>query len=184
MAISQRRMTLEEFLKLPEEKPALELIGGEVRQKVSPKGPHGTLQTEVALLIDGHARPRRSGRVFTETRATFGGESHVPDLIYYSWDRVPRTPEGRIADDFLTPPDVAIEITSPGQSISELERLCRWYVEHGVRVALLTHPRRETVTLFRAGSEPIRLAGDQAIELDDILPGLVLTPRQVFGALY
>jgi hypothetical protein len=36
MAITQRRLTLEEFLKLPEEKPYLELIDGVVRQKVAP----------------------------------------------------------------------------------------------------------------------------------------------------
>ena len=32
MAITQRRMTLEEFLRLPEEKPYLELIDGMVVQ--------------------------------------------------------------------------------------------------------------------------------------------------------
>ena len=43
MAVAGRRMTLEEFLALPEEEPALEYADGEVTQKVSPNCWHGKL---------------------------------------------------------------------------------------------------------------------------------------------
>ena len=36
MAVSQQQITLEEFLALPEQKPALEYFDGEVTQKVPP----------------------------------------------------------------------------------------------------------------------------------------------------
>ena len=42
MALTERRTSLEEFLKLPEEKPALEYFDGKVTQKVSPKTRHRT----------------------------------------------------------------------------------------------------------------------------------------------
>ena len=60
MAITERRLTLDEFLALPEEEPALELEpDGTVTQKVSPKGKHSALQGGFVSLIDGFARPRR-----------------------------------------------------------------------------------------------------------------------------
>jgi Uma2 family endonuclease len=43
---------LDEFLELPEEEPALEYEAGVVKQKVSPKAPHGRLQFRLARLFD------------------------------------------------------------------------------------------------------------------------------------
>jgi Uma2 family endonuclease len=40
------KITLEEFLKLPETKPAREYFNGEIEQKPIPNGPHSLLQGE------------------------------------------------------------------------------------------------------------------------------------------
>jgi Uma2 family endonuclease len=58
MAITERRMTLDEFLKLPEidEKPYLELVDGVVEQKPPAEWVHAFLQPALAALIDRHAR--------------------------------------------------------------------------------------------------------------------------------
>jgi Uma2 family endonuclease len=40
MAIARQRPTLDTFLSLPEQKPALEYLDGEITQKMSPKLPH------------------------------------------------------------------------------------------------------------------------------------------------
>src|SRR5688500_11818339 len=120
MAISQRRMTLEEFLELPEEKPALEFFDGEVTQKMSPMGRHSVLQWERVRRCNLIGIPRRLFMAFIELRATYGGQSTVPDVSVYRWDRIPRTERGEVADRFLEPPDVAVEIASPGQGVNEL----------------------------------------------------------------
>ena len=83
MAITQRRMTLEEFLQLPEEEPALEYWEGEVIQKVAPQGQHGILQLEFGGLLSRFAKPRKLARVFTELRSTYSGASFVPDIAVY-----------------------------------------------------------------------------------------------------
>jgi Uma2 family endonuclease len=44
MTIATGRLTLEEFLKLPETKPASEYIEGEIIQKPMPKIKHSRLQ--------------------------------------------------------------------------------------------------------------------------------------------
>src|SRR5215211_2386476 len=63
-----QRMTLEEFLALPEEKPALEYIDGVVRQKVAPKPVHASIQFFLMDVINRFARPRRLGIVLPEAR--------------------------------------------------------------------------------------------------------------------
>jgi Uma2 family endonuclease len=47
MVVAQRLPTLEQFLCLPERKPALEYGDGVVTRKVSPKGRHSALQDEL-----------------------------------------------------------------------------------------------------------------------------------------
>src|SRR6266849_3246397 len=113
MALTQERIGLEQFLKLPEDKPALEYYDGMVIQKVSPKTRHSTLQGELVERINGFARPRHLAKAFPELRATFGGASPVPDVVILRWDRIPYDEKGILVDDITEAPAVAIEIVSP-----------------------------------------------------------------------
>lgn len=143
MAISQQRMTLEEFLELPEEEPALEFVDGVVTQKVSPKLPHGWLQPNLWEWLNSSGRPGKLGLAFTELRTTYAGSSSVPDATYIRWERIPRDSSGRLAMDCFVPPDITTEIASPGQTRDELVERCRWYVENGVQISLLVLPSRQ-----------------------------------------
>lgn len=183
MAISQRKLTLEQFLKLAEAEPALEFHNGVVTQKMSPKGPHGKLQWWLARWFEELTQPSGLVSAFTETRVTFAGEVFVPDVIVYRAGRVPLDEHGDIAEDFAEPPDVAVEIASPGQPIEALVDRCRWYVEHGVRAALLIHPRNRWVRIFRAGAEAQQLRGSDRIDLGDVLPGFALAVDELFRPL-
>src|SRR5262252_4303342 len=140
MAIEQRRMTREEILTLPEEKPALELApDGTVTQKVAPKRRHSRLQVALILLVEGAARGQAFA--FSELTVDFGDAVYVPDVAVYRRSRIPLTQEGEIAEGTMTdPPDIAVEIVSPGQRVTSLVRKCVWYVEHGVTLALIVDP--------------------------------------------
>jgi Uma2 family endonuclease len=107
----------------------------------------------------------------------------VPDVAVYRWERITRTPGGRVANRFTEPPDIAIEILSPDQSRRELHQKCLGLVARGVRAALLVDADRDAVTLFRPGQDPGTLREAEAIDLDDIIPGLRLTVEAVLGAL-
>ena len=182
MAVVERALTLEEFLALPEEEPALEYWDGVITQKVSPQADHGMLQFLVAELFNNVARPRQLGLAFTETRFSTGRRSPVPDVSFYVKDRIRLRLDG-MYEDFREPPDIAVEILSPGQRVNPLIRKCLGYLELGTRVALLVDPEDRSILEFRPG-RPVRvLQGDDRIELDEVLPGFELTVRQLFDAL-
>lgn len=183
MAIDHKQMTLEEFLALAEQQPALEFEDGVVTRKVSPKGKHSLIQVSLAELINGSTRAKRQAIALTELRSSFGGRSYVPDVSVYRWERIPRDDDGTIANDFTEPPDVAVEIVSPEQRVNALIRRCLWYVSHGVAVALLVDPEDESIVVFRAGPSTEALAESDTIDLSDVAPGLSLTVRQVIGSL-
>jgi Uma2 family endonuclease len=183
MATVPKLLTLEEFLKLPEEEPALEFQDGMVVQKVSPKGKHSAIQRAFCELLDRFGRPRRLVQVFPELRTTFAGASRVPDIAVYRWRRVPLDSTGRIADEFAEPPDIVVEIVSPDQRVNALVRRCLWYVGHGVTVALLVDPEDESIVVFRPDQIPRSLEPADRIDIDDIIPGLDLTGAQLFASL-
>ncbi len=183
MVTVPRGLTLEDFLRLPEEKPALEYLDGRVTQKVSPKVHHSRLQSKLSEFVNLFTEPQALAIAFTELRTTFGGASLVPDVAIFTWARLPVDASGELLEECFSPPDVAIEIVSPDQSVASLVRKCRWYVEHGVPIALLVDPRRRTVRDFRPGPPPRTLTGADTIDLGDVIPGLALRVDDVFAVL-
>ena len=183
MVTASKLLTLDEFLELPERKPALEFEDGRITQKVSPRGKHSALQYAIAENFNRFARPDKLARAFPELRVTFAGVSRVPDVSLYRWERIPLDERGRIADDFREPPNLVVEIVSPKQTVNTLIRRCLWYVAHGVQIALLVDPRDDSIVVFRPAELPGALRGDDRIPLDDILPGLDLSAADVFASL-
>lgn len=177
-------LTLEEFLALPDEKPALEYEDGVVTQKVSPKVKHARLQIKLGELVNVFAEPRKLALAFSEARTVWPGRSYVPDVVVYRWERVQADAEGLIQDgNFETPPDIAVEILSPGQSMTKAVQRCSWYVRNGAGLAVLVAPDDAAVMVFRPGAPPEVVQGEERIDLDEILPGFELTAGQLFGSL-
>jgi Uma2 family endonuclease len=177
------QLTLEEFLRLPEQEPPLEYWRGRVTQKVSPQGQHAVLQLSFGSSLRDWVVPRKLGVVFTELRSTHSHASLVPDIAFYRRERVPRFPNGRVANVFTTPPDVAIEIRSPGQSKRKLVEKYQWFVDNGSEISLLVDPDDETVMRFRRGEAPVTLRGDDLIDLAPVLAGFELTVAALFATL-
>ncbi|MBA2448367.1 MAG: Uma2 family endonuclease [Chloroflexi bacterium] len=184
MAIADRRLTLEEFLALPEEKPALELLDGVVRQKVAPQWLHSRFQYGFAERINRFAEPRKLASAFPELREASGRDSLVPDLAVYRWERIPRTATGRLVNAAPTPPDIAIEIRSPGQRLGDLIDKCRRYLTHGAQLGFVVDPNGETVTRVAPEGSPTTLRGDDRIDLGPVLPDFELTVRDLFATLH
>jgi Uma2 family endonuclease len=182
MAITQR-MTLEQFLELPEEKPALELIDGVVVQKVAPQWEHSLLQPSLAELINRFARPRRLAVAATELRASYGRDSLVPDVAVYRWERIPRNERGEVVSDPPETADIAVEIASPSQRVRDLVEKCRRYIANGTSIALVVDSETRVVVRLGSDGRAETLRGDDRIELEAVLPGFRLTVQELFATL-
>jgi Uma2 family endonuclease len=183
MAVTPQRMTLAEFLELPEVRPARELRHGIVSQKVPPSGPHTSLQLWFGYQVDFFAEPQELARAFVETRIILGDDTYVPDAMVYLWDRVPEDQHGELPSHFTSPPDLALEVLSPGQTVrSQLDR-CREYIGHGVRVAMMVDPIHRNVYVLRAGHDLGPLVAGDPIDLTDVLPGFELMVSDLFDRI-
>jgi len=183
MAILQEGLTLEEFLKLPDESPALEFHRGKITQKPMPQLHHSRLQGKLVERINGFAEPRQLAMALPELRAILGGSTLVPDVSVYRWQRVPFTADGERVERFEEPPDIAIEIVSPDQRVTALVDKCLHYVQHGTEISLLIDAEDRLILLFRPGGRIQALRGADRIELSSVLPGFELSVDEVFGLL-
>jgi Uma2 family endonuclease len=90
-AVTTTPLSLEEFLSLPETKPASEYINGQIVQKPMPKGRHSGLQGKFCGVVNQIVEEPKIAYAFPELRCTFGGRSIVPDIAVFQWGRIPFT---------------------------------------------------------------------------------------------
>ncbi len=179
-------LTLGEFLRLPEEKPALEYIDGRIEPKDSPLSPqrlHSAIQTELAACLNQFARPAGLGRAFVELRCTFAGRSIVPDVVFQLPEHIPVDARGRFTNESTIPPDIHIEVISPKQGLRKAREKLTHATVHGCPLGWLIDPERDIVEVYRAGRPPERLASDGFLDGEPVLPGFRLPVSEVFGWL-
>lgn len=180
-----------EFLAGPEPigEPAYELqADGTLTQKMAPKPRHSVMQEELLFRFRA-ARARRLAQAYPELRIVWTDENvppSVPDIVVYRWARRPIGPDGQLADEATEPPDLAIEIVSPGQAPAQVGARCAEYVERGVGLALMIDPERRTAHLYTRGPDPLvprALTPDDHLELGGLLLSDPPTLAELFAAL-
>ena len=140
MAIATGRLTLEEFLKLPETKPASEYIEGEIIQKPLPKIKHSLLQLRTCNEINQVRQTPKIAYAFPELRCTFGGRSIVPDIAVLLWEQIQFDGSGEQVDDVIIAPHWAIEILSPQQSSNRVSIKIIHCLQHNCQLGWLIDP--------------------------------------------
>lgn len=133
-------LTLADFLAIPETKPASEFIDGEIIQKPMAKGKHRIVQRELTFTIDRPLTEQEIARAFPELRCSFGDRSFVPDISVFKTDRIPRDPNGTVANDFEIAPDWTIEILSPDQRHTKVIKNIVHCLQHGTILGWLIDP--------------------------------------------
>jgi Uma2 family endonuclease len=151
---SSKPISLEEFLALPETKPASEYIDGKIIQKPMPKGKHSAIQTELSTALNTALKSQKIVRAFSELRCTFGGSSTVPDVTVFTWDRIPRDDSGQIADSFQAAPDWTIEILSPQQSQTKVTKNILHCLANGTQLGWLIDPQEQSVFVYFPARQP------------------------------
>lgn len=179
-----RTLSLEEFLKLPETKPASEYIDGEIVQKHMPQGKHSIIQGELISAVNVVVKPRRVALAFPELRCTFGGRSIVSDIAVFAWNRVPTDANGDIANVFQEAPDWIVEILSPDQSQTKVTKKILHCLAHGCSLGWLIDPADRAVIIFPSeGRSQVLDEAEQSLPVPDLASDLKLTVEILFNWL-
>jgi Uma2 family endonuclease len=145
MATQTRKMTASEFLALPESNLHHELIRGEEIMAPSPTGKHQRLLGRFYKLID---RLIPDGEVLVAPMDVQLDESNVPqpDIIWVAEHSACHWAGG---DKYLQgPPDLVVEIFSPGTFRRDKKDKFRLYEKFGVREYWMVDPDEEILEIW------------------------------------
>ncbi|NMF57789.1 Uma2 family endonuclease [Pseudanabaena yagii] len=175
-------ITIDEFLQLPETKPASEFIHGQITQKPMPQGEHSLLQGTLCETINQIAKSQKIAKAFPELRCVFGGLAIVPDIAVFRWERIPLLPSGRIANRFEIHPDWVIEILSPDQKYKQVLGKLLHCAEYGTELGWLLDAEDESILVVDSDRRVREFANSDRLP---VLNGidLALTVEQVFNWL-
>ena len=176
--VTKHGLTAEEYLALPEEKPYLEYVRGEVMPKMAPDRNHAGLAGELSYRL-GQYRHEHGGFFGPEGRVGFLEPADMrfllPDVAYWA-------PGRDVGERILTPPTLAIEIRSTDQAIAGLREKCRYYRQHGVDVCWLVDPMTRTVEVFEDETDGRSARPGELIESRH-LPGFRLSVSELFTVI-
>ena len=181
------KLTLEQFLALPDTEPASEYVCGEVLQKPMPGLAHSLLQGFLLVVLRQFLSQTGLGQAGPELRCIFGPpgqeRAFVPDIAFVSRQRLPRG-DARDTVQFRAAPDLAIEILSPGQPVGRFTEKVQFYLRHGVQLVWVVDPAAETVTELAPDADPQTLTLSDMLTGGDVLPGLGVAVADVFAQLH
>jgi len=170
MAVERRVVTAEELLRLPDDGVRRELIDGELRT-MSPTGAgHGEHESAMTFHIGTFLASHPVGRIW-------GGEVgfllrrdpdrvRAPDIAIMRRDRVPP------AGFFAGPPDMAIEIVSPGDAADAVEQKVQEWLAAGAEVVWVVYPTGPRLAVRRPDGSAQTHGPDEDVEGGPVLPGL------------
>ena len=178
-------LTLEQFLALPETKPASEYIAaGNIIQKPMPQGKHSLLQTKLIIFINSLLLESSIAIALSELRCTFGGRSIVPDVVILKNKNIPKDDDGEIANVVKTAPNWVIEILSPDQSTTKVIKNILHCLDNGTEVGWLIDPAEKTIFIYQQDKQVIFI---DVLEQELIVPSFAelvkLTAGDVFNWL-
>jgi Uma2 family endonuclease len=190
MSTTTRLMTADELLVMPHGDERgndcrFELLHGELKTMAPTGGTHGILCLELGMVIGNFVKAHDLG-------AAFGAETgfiveHDPDSVlgtdvaFVSQERLQSIEN---LDKFVPfAPDLAVEVLSPGNTVSEMDEKIALYFSAGSRQVWIVKPKQRTIAVYSSPFD-VRILGEQdTLDGGDVLPGFELELSKLFAVV-
>ncbi len=188
MAIQERLYTVDDVWHL-EHQPENEgkhyyLINGELFWDMPPGFLHGRLTILIGRILLAYAEEHDLGDVTGESGWYPADDRHTllaPDVAFIRKDKAPPAMHEKFVSRM---PDLAVEISSPSNTLSELRRKAAVYLANGTELVWLVLPERAGVEVWRteADGEPATefIARDGSVSGEGVLSGFTLELQRLF----
>jgi Uma2 family endonuclease len=164
-----------EYWERREEHEHSELVAGVVVPMSKTGVRHGAVEFRVAYLLQRAVEALGQGLVITGEVGFRIDEDTVRALDAAVFLDPPAEIDGWLD----APPDLAIEVVSPGDRWASLSAKVGQYLEAGVREVWVVDPGSRTVTVRRGPGEAEVLAEDQTLTTP-LLPAFAVVMRELF----
>ncbi len=142
---------------------------------------HGAIGIRLGRYLDAYVEEKGLGLVCnSQTTYRFIGQkqNRLPDLSFVSRERLPQ----RIDQNADFAPDLAVEVLSKGDDVSEVDKKILQYQRSGVRLIWIIHPVIQAVDVYclKDKLKLQRLLTEDELDGEDVIPGFRLKVSRLF----
>lgn len=189
MLPAPRAMTAEQLYANPVAHARTELVRGQMLVHEPASWTHGDVAARILVAISEHLTAERRangwpwprGRVVAaETGFTLSRSPdtvRAPDVAYVRMDRCPTQPPAAFPE---FAPDLVVEVLSPSDRAAAVREKVADWLAAGTLLVWVVDPTRQTARACRADGSESHVAATDALQGEDVLPGLHLALADLF----
>ncbi len=183
-ASPERTYTIEEFMRLPDDGYAYDLVDGRLERMSPTGGEHGLIASRLNIYLGSYVLEHGLGDTFAaETAFVLDPATRNvrgADVAFVATARLAAVGEGAMP----FPPDLAIEVISPSDRLTNVRKKVAAYQRAGVPLIWVVNPRRQTVEVYHQDDVgPTTLGLDGELDGEHVIPGFMLSVRTVFKGI-
>ncbi len=174
-------LTAEEFLAFPESLHKPELVQGEVVEMAPVGGYHSNTQLALGMYLRLHTQRRAQGHVGVELGfilTTDPDTVRAPDVSFISAEQLRTTPLS--AGFYPGYPDIAAEVVSPGDTVTQLDAKVQDYLDAGTHLVWVVNPGTRSIAVYSPDGQVRILRADDVLTGGAVLPDLEIHVSDLF----
>jgi len=175
-------MTYDDYCLLPDDGKRYQVIEGELFVSPAPRTTHQDIILQLGALLYTYVKAHNLGKVYVAPTDVLLAPTTVvqPDILFIRRENMEVITELNIQG----PPDLCIEILSPGTESVDRERKMAVYARYGVAEYWIINPLRQIVSIYGRDDDGFVLKGE-ATEDDtvasDVVAGFQTSARSIFA---
>ena len=181
-SLTDKLITAEELLEMPDSSDRCQLING-VLQTMSPSGAeHVIVSAELLRRLGNFVHDHQLGRVFSSEGGFIIRRDPdtviAPDAAFVTSERIAvyGIPRGY----WVGAPDLAVEVVSPHDRMSDLDDKVDAWLKAGTRLVWVIHPRRRIAFVHRPQQKVELIQAEGFLDGQEVVPGFQCLLDDIF----
>ena len=176
--ITRKRMTEDEFMRLPDNGRKYELVDGEAKE-VPANFEHDVIGGNVVFALKSCAKGVGFVAISQAGFRMTTSNLRCPDVSFTHKSRLVGGKPGKGFGDAA--PDLCIEIISPSEDAADSRRKLREYFASGAKYVWHMHPEPQTIKVFTSPTEFRIYNSDEHIDCVDLIPDFRASVADLFA---
>lgn len=175
----EKRLTLDEYFRMPETNRPQELVFGVLREPPTPTYGHQRTVGQLFLVLRTHVHERQLGEVCISPMDVVLDEAAAlivqPDLMFISNER-----RSIIKNHIWGAPDLVVEVASPATQHRDRTIKLAWYRRYDVRECWFVYPAERRIEVFDCERDSDESFTGEAMIRSRVLPELAVPVNECF----